>query len=289
MRGATPFPVSESLLCCFVTALARQGLAPSTIRTYLASVRHAQIVRGLPEPREHSGLPRLRLVQAGVQRARAEQGHSRVRQRLPVTPAHLRLVRSIWNHYAADPDIVMLWAAATACFFGFFRSGEITVPSRNAYNPKVHLSWGDVTVDSHSSPSIVRVHLKRTKCDQFGRGVDVFIGRTHDDICPVVALLTYMAQRGQQEGPFFRFRDGFPLTKARFVTRFQAALDEVGVPCRDYSGHSFRIGAATAAARAGIEDSTIQLLGRWTSSAFLTYIRTPRDQLAGISRTLSRI
>ena len=104
MRGATPFPVSESLLCYFVAALAHQGLAPSTIRTYVAGVRHAQIVRGLPEPREHSNLPRLRLVQAGVQRARAEQGHARVRQRLPVTPAHLRLVHGVWNRHAPDPD-----------------------------------------------------------------------------------------------------------------------------------------------------------------------------------------
>ena len=124
MRGATPFPVSESLLCYFVAALARQGLAPSTIRTYLASVRHAQIVRGLPEPQEHSNLPRLRLVQAGVQRAQAEQGHARVWQRLPVTSAHLRLMHGVWNRHAPDPDIVMLWAAATACFFRFFRSGK---------------------------------------------------------------------------------------------------------------------------------------------------------------------
>ena len=164
---------------------------------------------------------------------------------------------------------------------------QITVPSRNTYNSRVHLSWGDVTVDSHSSPSIVRVHLKWSKCEQFGRGVDVFIGCTYDDICPMVALLTYMAQRGQQEGPFFRFRDGFPLTKARFVTRFWAALEEAGVSCCDYLGHSFRIRAATAAAKAGIEDSTIQLLGQWTSSAFFTYIRTPKEQLAVISRTLS--
>ena len=41
------FPVSEQLLCYFVAALAEQGLAPATI----AAVRHAQVVRGLPEPR----------------------------------------------------------------------------------------------------------------------------------------------------------------------------------------------------------------------------------------------
>ena len=110
------FQCQNHLLCYFVAALARQGLAPSTIRTYLPSVRHAQIVRGLPEPREHSGLPRLRLVQAGLQRARAEQGHSRVRQRLPVTPAHLRQYhlepsgcRSIYCHAVGRSHCMFLW------------------------------------------------------------------------------------------------------------------------------------------------------------------------------------
>ena len=39
-----PFPVSESLLCYFVASLARQGLTPTTIQTYLAAVFHAQII-----------------------------------------------------------------------------------------------------------------------------------------------------------------------------------------------------------------------------------------------------
>ena len=30
-----------------------------------------------------------------------------------------------------------------------------------------------------------------------------------------------------------------------------------------YSGHSFRIGAATAAAKLGVNDSMIKVLGRW--------------------------
>ena len=54
---AAPFPVSEALLCYFVTSLAREGVAPSTVRTYLAVVRHAQVVRGHPGPRELSSLP----------------------------------------------------------------------------------------------------------------------------------------------------------------------------------------------------------------------------------------
>ena len=74
MYGVNPFPVSESLLCYFVASLARQGLTPATIRTYLAGVRHAQIMRGFEEPRQHSTLPRLHLLQAGVKRVRCQQG-----------------------------------------------------------------------------------------------------------------------------------------------------------------------------------------------------------------------
>jgi hypothetical protein len=87
-----PFPVSETLLCYFVTALAREGIAPATIRTYLAAVRHAQIMRSLPEPRESSSLPRLRLVQNGVRRERANSDPAS-QERLPITQPILCLMR----------------------------------------------------------------------------------------------------------------------------------------------------------------------------------------------------
>ena len=91
----------------------------------------------------------------------------------------------------------MLWAAVTLTFFGFFRSGEITVPSASAFSPNRHLCWGDVSVDSRET----KVHLKVSKCDQFSQGVDMFVGRAEDDLCPVVAVLNYTVQRGEQPGP----------------------------------------------------------------------------------------
>ena len=265
--GVNPFPVSESILCYFVASLARQGLAPATIKTYLSGVRHAQIMRGFEEPRQHSTLPRLHLLQAGVKRVRFQQGIPQARQRLPILPSHLRQIRAVWSS-SPDPDVLMLWAVVTLAFFGFFRSGEITVPSVTAFNPTLHLCWGDVSVDSRETPTMIKVHLKVSKCDQFGRGVNVFVGHTEDDLCPVVAVLNYIAQRGEQSGPFFCFSDHTPLTKARFITKVREALAAAGVDCSSYSGHSFRIGAATTAAQAGVADSVIQALGRWTSAAF---------------------
>ena len=74
-----------------------------------------------------------------------------------------------------------------------------------AFNPHVHLSWGDVAVDSTDNPRALQVFLKRSKCDQFGKGVHVLIGYTGDAICPVAAMLAYMACRGSREGPMFEF------------------------------------------------------------------------------------
>ena len=130
--------------------------------------------------------------------------------------------------------------------------------------------------------------LKRSKTDQYGRGTEVFLGATADDICPVAAVRGYVAQRGVSPGPFFRDGEGSPLTKAKFVERVRSVLRRAGVVQSGYSGHSFRIGAATVAAQAGLEDSVIQALGRWSSPAFLRYIRTPREELAYYTRPLAR-
>ena len=62
------------------------------------------------------------------------------------------------------------------------------------------------------------------------------------------------------------WRRWIPLTKSRFVEMVRARLVRVGISHTGYSGHSFRIGAATTAAQAGIPDSAIQALGRWSSS-----------------------
>ena len=106
-------------------------------------------------------------------------------------------------------------------------------------------------------------------CEYLGYIVYVCIYCVHVRVCTCVCMCERVV-----------CMDGTPLTKARFVVRIREALVRAGVPEQHYSGHSFRIGAATVAAQAGLPDSTIQALGRWSSAAFLRYIWTPRDQLA---------
>ena len=105
-------------------------------------------------------------------------------------------------------------------------------------------------------------------------------------LCPVTAVLRYLAVRTEAVGPLFVWEDNSPLTRDQFVRRVKKALQSVGVDASCYSGHSFGIGAATAAAMAGVPADTIKMLGRWESDAYRLYIRTPRETLAAISRAI---
>ena len=78
------------------------------------------------------------------------------------------------------------------CFFGFLHSGEIVIPSEASYDLAYHLSYGDVKIDSTSSPSFVQVKIKASKTDVFRKGVSVYLGITGTTLCPVAAILGYM-------------------------------------------------------------------------------------------------
>ena len=176
----------------------------------------------------------------------------------------------------------LLWAACCLGFFGFLRSGEFTAHSQR-YPGVTLISADDIARDSAYPPCFVRARLRRSKTDPFGRGIDIFLGRTSHAICPVAAILSFLSVRPTTLlGPLFCFQDGSVLTRDRLVREVRAILRTQGVDASKFSGHSFRIGAATA----GIPDHMIKMLGRWESSAYLFYVRTPPAQLARVSATL---
>jgi len=90
---------------------------------------------------------------------------------------------------------------------------------------------------------------------------------------------------GFSPGPLFLFQNGRPLSRALLTDWLRQTLASANIPS-NFSSHSFRIGAATVAARNGVLDHLIQALGRWSSSAYQLYIRTPSESLAALSTKL---
>jgi len=89
----------------------------------------------------------------------------------------------------------------------------MTVPCEAGYDPNVHLNRSDIAVDNPREPTVLRVTIKQSKTDPFRRGINLFLGKTATDLCPVKAMLNYLLVRAEGAGPLFKFPDG------RFPTR----------------------------------------------------------------------
>ena len=275
-----PFPVSKDVLIHFVEYLYMEELKAGTIKSYLVSVHHAQIALGLGNPQIEE-MSRLKCVTHGVKSLTSGPTCSR----LPITLSLLTQLHHSWCIERSDRNATMLWAAVTMCFFGFLRVGEIVAPPGSGFDPSIHLSVGDVSVYSHSIPSYLAVSIKASKTDPFRQGVTIYLGRTHDWICPVATMLNYLVVRGTSKGPLFIFRDGTHLTHDNFVSAVHKALSTAGVDTSKYAGHNFRIGATTMAAKLSIQDSLIRTMDRWESSAYLLYIHTLREKICSVADT----
>lgn len=166
-------------------------------------------------------------------------------------------------------------------FHGFLRVSEYTSTHAKSHDPCSTLLYTDAKVISHSTISL---HIKASKTDPFRSGVYIQLHRNNSITCPVTALNQLLKYHPTKNGPLFTWHDG------RFLTRknFSNTLNKIKPPqiC-NMSSHSFRIGAATTAAAAGIPRWLIQSLGRWTSDCYRDYIRIPQTTLENVSRSLS--
>ena len=77
---------------------------------------------------------------------------------------------------------------------------------------------------------------------------------------------------------------GYPV--ASLTKELRSALQGCGLPADNYFTHSFRIGAATTAASAGVPSWLIKTLGRWSSDCYERFIRTSQVTILAIPKKL---
>ena len=80
-------------------------------------------------------------------------------------------------------------------------------------------------MDNKLTPRLIRVKIKQSKTDPFRQGVTLFLGKTGSPICPVDAILPYLAVRDNRPGPLFIFQDCCMLTRQTFSTLLDNVLD----------------------------------------------------------------
>ena len=277
-------PGSEQTLLLFITHLGQRNLAHKTIKVYLSAVRNLHITSGHFKAFESQLSPRLERVLKGIKSSQAKTKPPHIR--LPITSSIMYKIRSLLANTPSDYNNIMLWAACCLAFFGFLRCSEFTVPTQDTFDDATHLSYKDVSVDNWHNPQLISIRIKQSKTDPFRKGVTLMLSRTEKSVCPVTALLPYLAVRGSKRGPLFLMANQQYLTPPLFRSSLFRILRAIGISTQEYNTHSFRIGAATSAKAAGISDLHIKMLGRWQSDAYQSYIRTPPEDLAKFSKLL---
>ena len=141
--------------------------------------------------------------------------------------------------------------------------------------------------------SIMRTAARPTGCISLG-GLTKFVSRMRKDPetaapCEPTIKKWEKFTVVDDKQPMFRFRSGVPLTGKKFneIVRGCLAGEVEGVE-KLFCSHSFRAGAASMMAAIGYSDDEIKAVGRWSSRAFMEYIKLPRTQRAEIAQRISR-
>ena len=196
-----PIPTSERVLLMFMSHLAKEGIDHTTIKVYLAAIHYLHISVGMHQTYNQQLSPYLELVIKGIKK---EQLHGKPqRQRLPITFSIMASMYTVLAHSPNDYHSIMIWAACCTAFFGVLRCSEFTVPSLQGFDPEVHLTIKDITIDKIVEPSLLCVTIKQSKIDPFRQGIHLFLGGTEHTVCPVKALLPYLVLRGRKDSPLF--------------------------------------------------------------------------------------
>lgn len=253
-------PLTPTQIALFVAFLYNKGMSASSISTYLSAMGFLHKINGMSDPTD-SFLTRKLVV--GLRRKKASFD-----LRLPITQDILYNLLDALPHTCSSAYNRCLFSAMfLLAFSAYLRVGEMTSSPPLTEN---NIALTNIVMYNDS----MKLSMYRYKHHYTGLPHVMHItGDSSARHCPVQAMVHYLAKRGATDGALFILRGGNSVSRAFFHSVLKRALIFCNLDCSRYKGHSFRIGAATAAMLAGLSDEQIRHLGRWHSDAFRRYIR----------------
>lgn len=280
---STELPIlNEEVLIYFATHCHEHlKLKWSTIKLYLAGIRYHYLREGRSNP--FQSVDRLQYIIRAIKRSQ----NSITKPRFPIDINILIQICEILHRGIFSPYMdATLECMCLLAFFGFLRCSEFTV--RSLKSPDPCLKIRDISISQDNSMFILT--LTSSKTDPFRNGVQIPFYR-NNKCCPVTCMIKYLTvfreRQRDTNSPLFLDSLNRPFSREVFLSYLREILERLGIKQSGYSGHSFRIGAATTAAAAGVEDHLIKMLGRWNSSCYARYIRVPRGTVEEAQKKLS--
>ena len=165
-------------------------------------------------------------------------------------------------------DDLLFKAMLLTGFFALMRLGELTFPDEfRLRNWKKISKRSTVVISTNQYEFLLPAH----KADPFFEGNRIIVKKEqHCSLNPLSVFREYLTSRDDLfplSSPLWVLHNGSVPTRKFFITRLRHFFE------RDVAGQSMRAGGATSLAEHGVAPSLIQFIGRWSSDAFLIYIR----------------
>lgn len=266
-------PADHVLLLSFVSTLAG-AYSGSAISNYLYGVRAWHILHRVPWRVEKAEMDAMLKAAEKVTPASLKRKKQR--------PYTIKFMLAIRQHLdLSKPLNASVFACLTTCFFGTGRVGEFTVLRLDGFNPEIHISRERIAYDqTREGQKVTVLHVPRTKTSQ--QGEDLCWARQEGLVDPEAALYHHLEVNDlPSQGHLFAYRhkNGHrPLTKSKFISALAGAARAAGL--EPLQGHSIRIGLTLEYLLRGVPFDVMKVKGRWTSDAFILYLRKHAQILA---------
>lgn len=226
---------------------------PYSIATYVSEVKRQSFItygRELHTPALYKAwLHRMRQVP---------------RPRHHKAPAPRALVLNIVMRDRASPATRITTMLAWYCCC---RLGELTQRRVREFKPVFSILRRDIFFDPEGK--YVRFRLPHSKGDKYNQGGDRFLMAASPGapFCPVQMVRKFYDETAHfaEDEPFLRHADGRNVTRRHVVDLLKKVAKEMGLDPATLSGHSLRIGSATAQTEAGVPVDLILAWGNWTT------------------------
>ncbi|KAH9849539.1 hypothetical protein C2E23DRAFT_737290 [Lenzites betulinus] len=196
-------------------------------------------------------------------------------KRPPVTLEHMHALFS--GLRLTDTFDTAIFAVTCSGFWGCWRLGELTIPSRGALDPRLHvLRSAEIGIRTLLSGTRYAVfHIPWTKSTK-GSGAKIILTRNPDPTDPVKTVLNHrQINHSLPPGaPLFAFETAgaggwAPITCDWLLDRCNEVW--VATNLKPLMGHCFRIGGTTELLLRGMHPDIVATQGGWKSKAFLEY------------------
>ncbi|KIM36874.1 hypothetical protein M413DRAFT_31273 [Hebeloma cylindrosporum] len=259
LHDLSPEPTADRL--SLFTVWTSFYIEPRSVDSYLSGIC-SQLEPNFPDIRKPRSSPLVKRTLRGCERLRSKP----VRRKRALTLDDLARVIA---HFAGSTlhDDLLFVAMLLTGFFALMRLGELSFPDDKSlwdWCKVIRRDTVRVCLDMYE------FHLPHHKADRYFEGNRIIIQKDqfrHNPLSHFIAFLRSRDRLFPLSSPLWIMANGHVPTRSFFTSRLRRFFDA------SVAGQSMRAGGDTSLAEHGTPPSIIQALGRWSSQAFIIYIR----------------